>query len=171
MHSCTVLSGSERVGGCIVSLPALFSYHQVVSHPLPALRMSNKEPKDWWWGHSDTHPDFEKKLPAAYANEKEGRPKVMCGACKIKKTIDEQQKEQRRGLRLNDRKRPDPLKMYEGIRVRQPSWACKILRCMSSFVSRSGWIWHNPKIPNRCCPSNVGISGESSKRVNLEREQ
>ncbi|KAG1885189.1 hypothetical protein F4604DRAFT_1918847 [Suillus subluteus] len=76
-----------------------------MSHPLPALKMSNKKPKDWWWGYFDTHPDFEKKLSAAYANEKERRSKVMCGARKISKVIDEQQKdreEQRQGLR-NDR--------------------------------------------------------------------
>ncbi|KAG1861686.1 hypothetical protein F4604DRAFT_1905751 [Suillus subluteus] len=52
------------------------SSHQVVSHPLPALRMNNKKPIDWWWGYFDTHSDFEKKLPVAYANEKETRPKV-----------------------------------------------------------------------------------------------
>lgn len=90
------------------------SNHQVVSHQLPALRMSNKKPKDWWWGHFDTHPDFEKKLPAAYANEKERRPKVMCGACKITKTIDEQQKdreEQHQGLR-NDVRTHDQIIAY-----------------------------------------------------------
>ncbi|KAG1856467.1 hypothetical protein F4604DRAFT_1931909 [Suillus subluteus] len=68
--------------------------------------MSNKKPKDWWWGYFDTHPDFEKKLPVAYANEKERQPKVMCGACKIKKMIDEQQKdceEQHQGLQNNVR--------------------------------------------------------------------
>ncbi|KAG1722275.1 hypothetical protein EDB19DRAFT_1835089 [Suillus lakei] len=70
--------------------------------PLPlALRMSNRKPKDWWWGYFDTHPDFEKKLPVAYTNEKERQLKVMCGACRIRKMIDEQQKdckEQHQGL-------------------------------------------------------------------------
>jgi hypothetical protein len=63
--------------------------------------MSNRKQKDWWWGYFDTHPDLEKKLPTAYANEKERRPKVMCKACKISRIIDEQQADresQRQGL-------------------------------------------------------------------------
>lgn len=40
--------------------------------------MSNKRLEDWWWVYLDTHPDFEKKLLAAYANEKERQLKVMC---------------------------------------------------------------------------------------------
>jgi len=51
----------------------------------------SKRQKDWWWGYFDIHPDLERKLPVAYANEKERRPKVMCKACKISKLMDEQQ--------------------------------------------------------------------------------
>ncbi|KAG1863678.1 hypothetical protein F4604DRAFT_1683560 [Suillus subluteus] len=36
---------------------------------------------------------FKKKLSTAYVKEKEWRLKVMCGACKISKIIDEQQKD------------------------------------------------------------------------------
>ncbi|OAX34241.1 hypothetical protein K503DRAFT_460884 [Rhizopogon vinicolor AM-OR11-026] len=63
--------------------------------------MSNRKQKDWWCGYVDTHPDLEKKLPTAYANEKERRPKVMCKAYKISRIIDEQQADresQRQGL-------------------------------------------------------------------------
>jgi hypothetical protein len=76
--------------------------------------MSNAKQKDWWWAYFDTHPDLQKKLPAAYANEKERRPKVMCKACKINRIVDEQQTDresQRQGLR-NDIRTQDQIITY-----------------------------------------------------------